>query len=205
MSMKMRILGFVGAALVTSLLVLFFLVDQASSPDEDVPPGGPLAGGEWDGRGRGNFTQREAEAFEDFDLYWLGPDYEGLQLQAILHTPQSQDVTFIYGSCRLPSGPEPRCAAPLTVRVQHLCKIQPRDLAGSQQLTLLRGQASMNRQGIDRLRESAMIWTGGSAVAVLPSSPELNLDAILVALRGIGANRIAPGDPLPEPDFSACN
>jgi hypothetical protein len=205
MSMQMRILGLVGAALVTSLLLLFFLVDPTSSPDEDVPPGGPLAGGEWDGRGRGNLTQREAEAFDDFDLYWLGPHYEGLNLQAILHTPQGQEVSFIYGSCRLPTGPEPRCAAPLTVRVQPLCKIQPRDLAGNPQLTALRGQASMNRQGIDRLRESAMIWTGGSAVSVLPSSPDLNLDAVLVALRGVGRNPIAPGDPLPEPDFSACN
>jgi hypothetical protein len=204
MSMQMPILGLVGAALVTSLLLLFFLVDPTSSPDEDVPRGGPLAGGEWDGRGRGNFTQREAEAFDDFDLYWLSPHYEGLNLQAILHTPQGQEVSFIYGSCRLPTGPEPRCAAPLTVRVQPLCKVQPRDLAGDQQLTPLRGQASMNRRGIDRLRESAIIWTGGSAVSVLPSSPDLNLDAILVALRGIGANRIAPGDPLPEPDFAAC-
>jgi hypothetical protein len=205
MSVKIRILGLVGAALVTSLLLLFFLVDPASSPDEDVPPGGALAGEKWDGRGSGNLTQREAEAFDDFDLYWLGPDYEGLHLQAIIHTPQSQDLTFIYGNCRLPSGPEPRCAAPLTVRVQPLCKVQPRDLAGSQQLTMLRGQASMNRQGIDRLRESAMIWTGGSAVSVVPSSPDLNLEAILVALRGIGRNPIAPGDPLPEPNFSACN
>jgi hypothetical protein len=204
MSMTIRILGLVGGALAASLLILFLLVDRAASPDESVPPGGALAGGEWDGRGRGNFTQREAEAFDAFDLYWLGPEYEGLHLQAIIHTPQSPDVTFIYGSCRLPSGSEPRCAAPLTVRVQPLCKVQPRDLAGSQQLTKLRGQASMNRQGIDRLRESAMIWTGGSAVSVLPSAPDLNLDAILVALRGIGTNTIGPGDPLPEADFSAC-
>jgi hypothetical protein len=205
MSMKMRILGLTGAALVAMLLGFFFLVDPASSPDESVPPSGALAGGEWDGRGTGNFTQREAEAFADFDLYWLGPAYEGLHLQAIMHTPQSQDVTFIYGNCRLPSGSEPRCAAPLAVRVQPLCKTQPRDLAGNQQSTMLRGQASMNRQGIDRLRESAVIWTGGSAVSVLPSSPDLNLDAILVALRGIGTNTIGPGDPLPEADFSACS
>jgi hypothetical protein len=98
MSMQMRILGLVGAALVTSLLLLFFLVDPTSSPDEDVPPGGPLAGGEWDGRGRGNLTQREAETFDDFDLYWLGPHYEGLNLQAILHTPQGQEVSFITGA-----------------------------------------------------------------------------------------------------------
>ena len=156
-------------------------------------------------RGSGNFAQREAEAFDGFDLYWLGPEYEGLHLQAIIHTPQSQDVTFIYGSCRLPSGAEPRCAAPLTVRVQPLCKVQPKDLAGNQQLAALRGQASLNRQGIDRFRVSAMIWTGDSAVSVLPSSPDLDLDAILVALRGIGRNRIGPGDPLPEPDFSTCN
>jgi hypothetical protein len=205
MPMKMRVLVLVGAVLILSLIGAFFIIGPATSPDESVPPGGALVGGEWDGRGRGNFTQREAEAFRDFDLYWLGPEYERLHLQAIIHTPQNQDVTFIYGSCRLPSGPEPRCAAPLTVRVQHLCKIQPWDLAGDQQLTPLRGQASMNRQGVDRLRESAMIWTGGSAVSVLPSSPDLNLDAILVALRGLGTNPIAPGDPMPEPDFSACD
>jgi hypothetical protein len=205
MPMKMRVLVLVGAALIVSLIGAFVLIDPSASPDEDVPPGGALAGGEWDGRGRGNFTQREAEAFADFDLYWLGPHYEDLNLQAILHTPQSEEVTFIYGSCRLPSGPEPRCPAPLTVRVQPLCKVQPRDLAGNQQLTPVRGQASMSRQGIDRFRESAMIWTGGSAVSVLPSSPDLNLDAILMALRGLGTNPIAPGDPLPEPDFSACD
>jgi hypothetical protein len=204
MPMKMRVLVLVGAALIVSLIGAFALIDPAATPNESVPAGGALAGGEWDGRGRGNFTQRDAEAFDDFDLYWLGPEYERLHLQAIIHTPQSQDVTLIYGSCRFPSGPEPRCAAPLTIRVQPLCKIQPTDLAGDQQLTPLRGQASMNRRGIDRLRESAMIWTDGSAVSVLPSSPDLNLDAILVALRGIGRNSIRPGDPLPEPDFSAC-
>jgi hypothetical protein len=202
--MMKRIPVLVGAALVTSVIIFFFSLESTPSPAQDVQPGGGLAGRKWDGRGSGNFTEREAEDFDEFDLYWLGPDYQGLNLQRITHTPQSQEVTFIYGSCRIPPGEDGGCAVPLSVRVQPLCKIQPSQFVGNRQLTALRGQALINRGAIDRLRESAMIWTGSSAIIVLPALPDLNLDDILAALRGLGANQIAAGEPLPEPDFLSC-
>jgi hypothetical protein len=62
----------------------------------------------------------------------------------------------------------------------------------------------MKRGAIDFRRESATIWAGTSAIVVLPATPDANLDAILMALRGLGTNSIAPGGPLPEPDFSTC-
>ena len=76
----------------------------------------------------------DARQFDQFSLFWLGEEFEGLPLRRIVYASSEKVVIFIYGSCN-PRG-EGGCAPPLSVRIEP-CSHAPRgrllskDYAGS--------------------------------------------------------------------------
>ncbi len=76
----------------------------------------------------------DARQFDQFSLFWLGEEFEGLPLRNIVNASSEKVVIFIYGSCN-PRG-EGGCAPPLSVRVEP-CSHEPpgrslsKDYAGS--------------------------------------------------------------------------
>ncbi len=85
---------------------------------------------------KGNWTVAEAKAFDAHTLWWLGEEYAGQSLTAVvkgsgavtLERPgglvlRDNSVTFLYGSCVVPG--DGGCAAPYQVIVERNCDIRP--------------------------------------------------------------------------------
>jgi hypothetical protein len=63
----------------------------------------------------------DAETARDFDrhpIYWLGDEFEGLELEHF-ESDHTEFVTLVYGTCE-PSG-EGGCAPPLQLQIQFIC------------------------------------------------------------------------------------
>ncbi|HLF76750.1 MAG TPA: hypothetical protein VJB57_04600 [Dehalococcoidia bacterium] len=187
----------------SALLPLFSAGDDG--PAAQVEPGGALPGDPWTGKGRQGLSKSQAERFASYPLYWLGPSYGGFNLQAILDAPS--DVTFIYGGCRLRSGPEPSCPVPLALHLQPVCFVRPEQAQNAYQeppQTLRGGAVYMRRENPQFGLRDAIIWTGTSLIVVNAGRVPGTLDELLTTLQGMGPNGIAAGAPLPPPDFSRC-
>ncbi len=181
------------------------------SPDqiaEQYTPGTP-----WDGRGTGNLTQSQVEAFDEFPVLWLGEEFAGYHLQHVSLLGQVappgapaehtfREVAFIYGGCRLDGGDEPSCNAPLSVQVQPGCSVPQSKVAPGAALarTKVRGDADAVA-----FRDGSMaIWSGDVMISIhAPGQPDL-VTAAADGLRGLGNYEIAPDDPLPTPDNDRC-
>jgi hypothetical protein len=166
-----------------------------------------LPGPPWSGQGTEGISQTEAEQFDRFGLYWLGPAFAGFNLQAILMT--GDEVTFIYGTCTIPRGRDGGCAVPLSVRIEHVCKITPElatQFAYTGPVEVFRGEALVVSRYVPELGEaSARIWTGDSAITIsFPGAPEL-LNEALLNLHGIRDDQPKADRPLPIPHLSACS
>jgi len=62
-----------------------------------------------------------ARGFDRFPLYWLGVEFEGLPLVHVEARPESEIVTFVYGTCDPPSHDEGGCSPPLQIQIMALC------------------------------------------------------------------------------------
>jgi hypothetical protein len=196
-------------------------------PGEAVPTSRPLTpeeradryrpGPPWDGKGRAgkqpNFrTQAEMEAFADFPLFWLGPEFGGYNLTIIEHVKSEQpsrpgldalnQVGFLYGECNLRG--QDSCPIPITFLVESACASLPAEsLAGGQALSseTVRGGAQLVRYAHTGVR----LWTGRSSIVLHAIAAPERTDEAIQAIRGFGLNRaIGPGDPLPPPDLTGC-
>lgn len=141
------------------------------------------------------------EDFQDFDLYYLGAEFEGLPLT---HVDRRKDeptfeeplaanwVTFIYGDCE-PIG-DTGCPAPLEVQVWPASVrnrgVQPVAPDGEPGV---RGVPAAFYEGGDRLE----LATGRSTV-VLFGFDSAQLLRAAEELRGINV-AVGPDDPLPPP------
>lgn len=85
---------------------------------------------------KGNWSVAQAKGFNAHSLWWLGEEYEGQPLTAViqgtgavtLERPgglvlRDNSVTFLYGSCVIPE--HGGCAAPYQVIVERNCDIRP--------------------------------------------------------------------------------
>jgi hypothetical protein len=213
----------IAAAGITSGLSI--ALQDGDSGDNNTPPVEPIQyspeqiaehytpGKPWDGRGSGNVTQEQAEAFDEFPLFWLGDQFGGYHLQHIAlvsqvapeRAPAEQtfrSVTFIYGGCILDGGEQPSCSAPLTVQIRPGCSVPESKVAPGAEIakSKLRGSADSVafRDG------SAAVWSGGSVISITaPGQPEL-VTAATQALRGLGRTQISPADFLPAPENGRC-
>jgi hypothetical protein len=188
------------------------LLVQAAGCTPRTPPSstagtpGFTPGRPWDGRGAGNMSQAEAEAFAEFPLWWLGPEFGGYHLTSIDH--YDRRVVFVYGSCTAPP-PRPGlrieegrgCYLPMQVHVFSICYPHPSTWA-------LRHPSKPFRDGalttpLDRALR-VHLWTGVSYITVSVYAAEPSLEAALMELHGLGANTARAGERLPPPDLSRC-
>jgi len=165
-----------------------------------------LQGPEWTGQGAQGISQAEAERFQGFALYWLGPSFAGYNLQAILST--GDEVIFIYGSCTRPRGSDGGCSLPLQVHAEPACSVPPElatQFAFRGPPQQFRGQALIVRREVAAMGEAtARIWTEDASIWLdIPIAPE-RLEEALQALAGLNRAHIGPGDELPPPDLGAC-
>lgn len=61
-----------------------------------------------------------AAQFDRFPVYWLGEEFEGLELSHVEAEDWSTAATLVYGTCK-PSGYDGGCAPPVQVQVFPLC------------------------------------------------------------------------------------
>lgn len=169
-------------------------------------------GPEWDGQGRQGISQKEAEAFADYPIFWLGQEFAGYNLQAIIrenYVPEPpipayeamNSVGFGYGDCIIPAGSS-ACPIPVLIKTEPICLTRPNTVAGAMKassLVTVRGSAQMLRFADGHLR----LWTGRVSIYIsAPVNAELTSQMVL-QLKGLNTE-VSPSEALPPPDFSSC-
>ncbi len=97
----------------------------------------------------------DARQFDQFSLFWLGEEFEGLSLTNIVHAKSEKVVIFVYGSCD--PGGEGGCAPPLSLRNEP-CNQEPPGAGGPFEI---RGaQAAFSSAG------QLKVWTREVTVSV---------------------------------------
>jgi hypothetical protein len=172
---------------------------------ERFKPGKP-----WDGIGQGGLGERDLEDFRDYPIFWLGPSFEGYNLQSVRHVKYSappgargQDrLTFVYGDC-VPVADAPRCAVPAQLHVQPVCSVLPEWVAEGAKaggLQTVAGGAKLQRFADGHV----VLWTGAVMLDITVGANPSLIDRALAELRGAGGNPSGRGESLPPPDFSSC-
>ena len=134
--------------------------------------------------------QESVAEFQDFPLYWVGLEFQGLPLTGIIRsygthlTPPEDHVILKYGTCT-PS-PGAGCGVPLQIRVEPYCNAQRgggyAPEATEDTVFQVRGASAQYISGGLRL------WMGDVTVRVSagPEEEELNVAEALVAANGMG-------------------
>ena len=167
----------------------------------------------------GNFTLREARAFDDFRVYYAGASVAGQPLTAILRRQdlpypgepiQPNTVAFVYGDC-LPEA-DTGCAPPLEVKTWPACRRSPAayDLPPDEKLTL-RGVPAFFYEDATRLELSTgrvtVVLYGSGRSELLEAAARLepvNASALTAdgseasPFHAVAADESVPG-PLPAP------
>jgi hypothetical protein len=119
----------------------------------------------------GRWNIDELKAFDEFPVYWVGDEFDGLQLEQIIRVnhvraaetiaPSENTVVLIYGSCD--PAPSESCSPPLSVRVEPSCG-RPRYTVGDDGVAYeIRGTLAA---GSGR---PVTLWTEDVAVSVFAS------------------------------------
>lgn len=181
--------------------------EPASEGDSDgrvtYSPGSP-----WDGKGMGPWSMDDVEAFDDYDIYWVGPAFGPYNLQAVGHTeydgaPDGHDqdmVSFMYGRCTPPPGAD-SCSVPGTIQIQPICLVPPGLLPMSEgdRREVMGDGAVFQRSP----RGTAHIWTGGVTITLSAPADATLVDDVIRGLRI--ANPEHAHQPLTGPDLSKCD
>jgi hypothetical protein len=141
---------------------------------------------------KGDLTLEEARNFAGPPLYFVGEEFEGLPLTAIVG---KLSPTFIYGTCEIPAGSEGGCAPPLSIQHWSLSERHPGRYAPI--LTCRRYEvrgvpaAAWDNGGLD-------VYTGDRTVVIFGDDEQQKLRAA-EALRQVNG-ALAASDPLPAPN-----
>ena len=193
------------AMLVGSLLGTLFWFRMTSGGGSGLTPAVSA------GAGQGKISVDEARSLSDFDVFWVGDQFQGNGVSEIFRFKKERDPTLpipvgedyvllIYGSCELPAGPEPSCAPPLAIRVESVC-IRPSSLIADR----VKEGPSFELRGATAQWVSGhlRIWTRGVSVTVFAPTDEVALEAAsaLVSLNSAAVQ--SPSDALGPPAQSA--
>ncbi len=143
-----------------------------------------------------------ASAFQDFPLYWVDLEFQGLPLTGItrsyrLHvTPPENHISIMYGTCEPPPR-EGGCRVPLQIRVEPYC-----DALRGGSAPAAPEDADLQVRGVSvQFAAGALwLWTGDVFVRI-SAYPEERMLAAADAL--VAANGQGPGtadEPLPPLD-----
>jgi hypothetical protein len=147
----------------------------------------------WDGKGPYGVSESEARAYRTTDLYWLGREFAGLNLERINIDPGRGHVSFSYGTCSANGG----CAGPLSVHSDFACSI-PLLPDGTEQFT---NDGALVRRYGEGGSHTLFVWTGPTLLHVFLNVSGIDADAVLSALRTVNED---PEGGLRPPDFSSC-
>jgi hypothetical protein len=209
--------GVVGFAALT--LLVFQLLPFAGAERS-----GPLPGDPWDGSGEQGVSQQVLEEFNEFSVFWLGPEFRGFHLQYISALPG--EITIAYGTCEVSGGwfQDGGCPRPVSMHIRPACAITPSVVALGTPGTVepLPGGALVWYVG--NLWSHVMLWTGDVFITVhvtneLPGGPRETpysglgplstvspaaLEEAVAALRPLGVAARQGLSGTEAPDFSAC-
>jgi hypothetical protein len=140
-----------------------------------------------------------AATFQRFPIYWLGEEFEGLELTHVEAEDWSTAATLTYGTCK-PSGYDGGCAPPVQVQVFPLCyHLDSVWLPPNERELMIRGAPVGRQDGAPVLltrRVQVKVYRGVGT----DDDPGVSLRA-LKALRSL--NSVSPvisaSDPIPPP------
>jgi len=189
------------ALAVGSLSISVFIL-QANQAQADPPEGA--------------FSYEDAQAFQDFPLYYAGDTILGLSMNYVIKQPINQlaeywkpgdpardTVSFIYGTCEIEADDEIACPAPIEVQVWPACVRNPSWYANQDFPTpdnvIIRGvPAAFFEEGA-----RVEIQTGISTVVIFGPG-ESAVSDVANALRGVN-NSTPPTGSLPAPAAGSLN
>lgn len=168
-----------------------------------------LIGGGSPAESRGStrdLTLPDLASFDEFPLYSVGSDFEGLSLTRVIRhvspptVPVPENIVLlIYGTCTIPENAT-GCRPPLTIRMERVCDA-PRPGFASQAFD----QPHLTVRGLDAARISGhlRLWTGSTAVTIYTAGADaeamsLRAAEVLQPANAAAANEVArvaaPGD-----------
>lgn len=172
-----------------------------------------MPGDPWDGQGQQGLSQDDAEQFSDYPTYWLGEEFAGYNLQAIIREDYQPEppipayeamdsLGFGYGDCVIPEGAS-ACSVPILIKTEPICLTRPETVAPvakASELETTRGGAQVLRFADGHMR----LWTGNVSI-YLSASVDYDL-TIQMASELVGFNTdLSASEDLPAPDFSSCS
>lgn len=156
---------------------------------------------------RGEWTIEEAQQFDEFALYWLGPEFRGVPLTRVYRfdtrasDPPAEHpengVHLMYGTCEVSgSFPDPgSCSPPIQINMEGPGQRYCDKYALYPGRTPFRGQAELTRGEIE---SSGYVWTENVAVKIYANSEAWGPHEVADALVSLNSETaLLPGDPLP--------
>lgn len=157
-------------------------------------------------------AREQAASFRVFPVYWLGEEFEGLRLTAILRAYQPEDprlsihgrgprgqnaFIFVYGTCQPRGGDQPSCPPPLAVRVEPYCDMRPEMFDP----VLPRGDPFEVRGAIaQKVGSHLRVWTGNVGITIFTTLSDDVAVRAAQALRSLnGPGAATPSRPLGPP------
>jgi hypothetical protein len=148
--------------------------------------------------GRGELTLEQAEAFDDFPLYFAGDRLNGLPLTAILRRNDTANyVSFVYGECE-PAALDQGCAPPAEIQVWPRERRPPERYDAVSPMSPVAERATIRGTAANFFDEGTRLelYAGPSTVVIFAGSRQGVL-AIADALHCVGdRGRSPPGGPL---------
>jgi hypothetical protein len=143
-----------------------------------------------------------ARDFDEFPIYWLGPEFGGHSLRYVIRhvsspeaSPSENIVSFLYGTCEMPA--EGGCPPPVQVITEPYCLVPPSLISqapGGSALSHLRGNATSMEVG-----GGLRIWAGDASVKLYASDRQLLNEAAASIRSPNGLGPAGVGDDLPAP------
>ena len=155
-----------------------------------------------------NWTIPEARQFNDFPLYWVGMDYEGLPLTAVTHYEGGvlETVAFVYGdsSCN-----DSGCRAPIYIQIHPYCDSSPesvRSFLGALESAGYKTSVTEVRGVSGYLTDVPRIylWTGSSAIEIDGDVGGPSVQKAARELIPLSEDLLGGKDPLPPPTTTEC-
>jgi hypothetical protein len=194
----------VGMAPVAGAVVSFLALTWIASLDRKGEGIAPVAQAEPVLQGSGDMTVEEAVAFQEYPVFWVGPDFNGMPITSVDRmksslppevsqllarpVPDTDSLDIVYGDCT-PTGTPPTCVLPLQIQSTPYC-LRPASLAAPEVLEgepfELRGATA---QWVGPGRNTLVLYTGESTVTIIATAGEataLEMAQSLYAANGLG-------------------
>jgi hypothetical protein len=146
---------------------------------------------------RPDFGLEEARQFDEFSLYWLGDEFQGMPLRKLsklesqgvpsldgkTRSPPYRIVVFSYGDCRIPAGAQ-ACPIPLSLNISPYCETPPEVIRSDSPFRDIRGAQAHGAGG------AMSLWTRDVHISISGT------DAAMVEAAVRNLVSLTPGGPV---------